>query len=122
MRQMNLTNVLLILFVSAISFAATCQRVPIYDHELCGDKGKLGAKCFHLLTDEIRAIQKEAWDDERFGQVCMKADAYANFKAALMKLCSAGRGCTWEDAQNIRNLGKRIKAFSAEALEAKALQ
>lgn len=114
MRQMTLINAWLILSAFILS-GATCQRVNIADHELCGDKGELGASCFHMLSDENRKLTYEEWEQERFGQICMKADAYANIKAALLKLCESSRRCTWQEVQDIKNLGKKVSRFSQEA-------
>lgn len=114
MRQTNLTSVLLILSAFVLS-GATCQRVTILDHEVCGDKGELGASCFHMLSDEKRKLSFEEWEVERFGQLCMKADAYANIKAALLKLCESSQRCTWQEIQDLENLEKKVIHFKKEA-------
>lgn len=113
MRPMTLTKGLLILSAFGLS-GATCNRVAIYDHELCGDKGELGARCFNLLSDGNRTIDFDTWAEERFGQICMKPDAFANFKGALLKLCNSSGRCTWQEKQDIKNLGKKLQAFNRE--------
>lgn len=113
MLRTNLTVAWLILSAFVLS-GATCQRVVINDHEICGDKGELGASCFHMLSDESRKLSFDEWAEERFGQLCMKADAFANIKAALLKLCDQTRRCTWQEIQDIKNLGKRVKVFNQE--------
>lgn len=114
MRRMSLTSALLTLFAFALS-GASCPRVEIADHELCGDKGTLGASCFHTLSDETRKLDFQEWEFQRFGQICMKAEAWANFKAALLKLCESSGRCTWQQIQDIENLTKRVEVFNQEA-------
>lgn len=114
MRRTILTSVTLILSVFVLS-GASCPKVPIRDHELCGDKGELGASCFHMLSDESRKLTYEEWESERFGQICMQPDAYANIKAALLKLCESSGRCSWQEKQDIKNLGKKVARFKKEA-------
>lgn len=111
MRRKNLMTVWLSLFVLNLS---ACSRVHILDHEICGDKGELGASCFHMLSDGHREIPLAEWDEERFGMLCLKADAYANFKAALLKLCDETDRCTWEDKQQIMAIGTKLNQFKAQ--------
>jgi len=118
MRRMNLISAWLTLFAFALS-GAGCARVLITDHELCGDKGELGASCFHILSDESRKIGFEEWEAERFGQICLKADAWANLKAALLKLCDSSGRCSWQEIQALESLGNRISVFEQEARAAR---
>lgn len=113
MRRMILTSGWLILSAFVLS-GATCSRVQIGDHEICGDKGELGASCFQMLSEGGRKLDFDQWAEERFGQLCMKADAYANIKAALLKLCDQTRRCTWQEIQDIENLGKKVGSFNKE--------
>ncbi len=117
MHRTILISAYLILFAFVFS-GATCQRVVINDHELCGDKGELGASCFHLLSDEKRKLDFDAWAALRFGQICMEADAYANFKAALLKLCDQTGRCTWQEIKDIKNIGKKVSSFKKELTNA----
>ncbi len=111
-----MTRNLLILFIWAaalVNSGATCQRVPIGDHEVCGDKGKLGATCFHFFSEGVTQLDFDAWAKHRFGSLCMNADAFANLKAALLKLCDGGR-CTRSEVRSILMLGTRIETFNNE--------
>jgi len=113
MRRKSLTVAWLTLSVFALS-GASCPKVKIRDHEICGDKGAMGAKCFHTLSAQTRTLDLEQWDDERFGQLCMKADAYANLKAALLKLCDSSRRCSWEQVKAIQTLGQNVSDFKRQ--------
>jgi len=92
---------------------ASCQ-VKLEDHEVCGDKGELGAKCFHLKSAGTRALSYEEWEEERFGQLCMKDTAFANLKKAILKLCDQTKRCTWEELQVIQKFDTRIQTFKKE--------
>lgn len=105
------TSVCLILL--KLSFSG-CGSIPVYDHELCGDKGELGASCFRLLSDGSRKLDFEAWQDERFGQICMTAEAFANLKTALLKLCDQTKRCDWQQVEAIKDFGKRVNNFKKE--------
>lgn len=107
------TSVLMSLFVFGLS-GASCPKVPIYDHEICGDKGELGARCRYWLSDGLRNLPLEQWDEERFGQMCMKPDAYSNITAALLKLCESSGRCSWQEKQDLKNLEKKISKFKKE--------
>lgn len=74
--------------------------------------GALGAKCFHTFSDEQRSIPADEWDDERFGMVCGKADAFADMKSALLRLCKISGRCTYEDVQTIRQFGAKLSRFN----------
>lgn len=74
-----------------------CQ-VTVKNMEYCGDMGDYGAYCFDTLQSNERQIDKEQWDVERFGQVCTKAENYAEMKKILLQLCSQ-TNCKYEDVQ-----------------------
>lgn len=102
-----------VLLISSV-FPA-CARIKIQDAEWCGDIGPYGAECFHTTTDEHRSIPKEQWDAERFGQLCTTPESFANWKAALLKLCKKTGMCTREEKRLIEDLGKRIETFDRKA-------
>ncbi len=93
---------------------SSCGMVRIGNHEVCGDKGPLGATCFRLVSDDSRKLSHAEWEQERFGQLCMKAEAYANLKAALLKLCGRTKNCTFEEREQIKALGMRVNKFKME--------
>jgi hypothetical protein len=110
MRRVILTVVWLSLFLCVLS-GATCQQVEIKDHEICGDKGELGAACFHTLTEQSRSLDFYEWEEQRFGWLCMPSDAFADLKATLLKLCESSHRCKYEDLEAITN---RIESFKKE--------
>lgn len=73
--------------------------------------GELGAAGFHTISDEERELTKEEWDEERFGMLCTKAENFANWKAALLKLCNVTRMCNYSTKKKIQNLSNRIQDF-----------
>lgn len=68
--------------------------------------GSYGASCFRTFSGYTRDIEKAQWDKERFGQVCGKPEAYADLKAALLKLCKKSKACSYEDIKKIQSFGK----------------
>lgn len=97
----------------ALSFASVSCAVQIKNAEWCGDMGAMGAHCFNTLSEEERELDKEAWDQERFGQVCTKVESFAEMKAALAKLCSRAR-CTFEEKQHIQIFYKQLNSFQTQ--------
>ncbi len=108
----NIETILLALFIGmGVLILSACAQVPIKDFEGCGDMGDSGAACFHSLTLESRDIPKPAWDKERFGQICLKAQAIADLKSEIEKLCSITDRCTKEEKQEIADFFSRVDAF-----------
>lgn len=108
---MILTSALLVLSGLILSGATCKPPIVIQDHELCGDKGPLGASCFHMLSDQNRKLSFDDWATARYGQICMQADAFANLKAALLKLCAESDRCTWQEIQAVELVAKRMTKF-----------
>ena len=90
---------------------SSCANVKIKNSEFCGDMGNLGASCFKTLSGETRDISPNDWDDERFGMICSKADTFADWKKAILKLCKMSRRCKYESKKNIKNFGKKVESF-----------
>jgi hypothetical protein len=75
--------------------------------------GQQGASCFNTISDNSRDIEKEAWDKERFGMLCTKAESFANWKEALLKLCTlAKKRCTYIAKKKIIEFTDRVDEFS----------
>lgn len=106
MFQKNSISALMILFAFALS---GCSTVEIKDHEVCSDKGELGARCGYMLSDRTRVLDFYQWQDERIGQLCLRSDGFGNLKAALLKLCDSTQRCKWEELQKIRTILERIE-------------
>jgi hypothetical protein len=91
----------------------SCSQVKIKDSEWCGDAGPYGASCFKTLSDNSRDIEKEEWDKERFGMICTKAENFAEWKIAILKLCKmAGRRCKYDVKQKVIRFNEKVEAFS----------
>jgi hypothetical protein len=88
--------------------------VQISDSEWCGDAGSLGASCFHTLSDQERDIEKDQWDQERFGMVCTSAETLAEWKAAILKLCKDTKRCDYETKKKIVEFGKKLRKVTNE--------
>lgn len=86
-----------------------CASVKIKNHELCVDKGLMGAFCAKTLSDEKREVDKSNWDSERMGMICAKSDVIADIKKALEKLCNETQGCTYEQVQAVKILEAMVE-------------
>ncbi len=95
----------------------SCAQVEIKDSEWCGDMGRDGAACFHTLTEESRDLDKPLWDQERFGQVCTTAQTFADWKAAIEKLCSVSGRCTYEQQELVKKFFQRVENFNGDNLK-----
>lgn len=87
----NLSILFLLILVSSCG-----HKVEIKDNEWCGDLGPYGATCTKMLSEEQRELTKEEWDTERFGMICGKAEAFANLKSVIQKLCVKNKKCEYE--------------------------
>lgn len=92
---------------------SSCARVDIKDAEVCLDGGKYGTRCFHMFSDEKRELTSQAWDQERFGMFCTNSDNFANWKAAILKLCGETKLCTYEIRQLVLEFAERADKTQA---------
>lgn len=93
----------------------SCARVAIKDAEWCADQGDFGAQCFNTISDKERYIEKEAWDEIRFGMLCTSSDSFANWKAAIKKLCSVNKNlCTYEEVETLEKLDQKFSKVEKE--------
>src|SRR5690348_7071519 len=95
------------------SLSLSCQRVRIKDGEHCADVGPLGAVCFMTLSDKTRDIPKEQWGEERFGQICSSPAVFADWKAAILKLCKISKSCTYDEIKDIQKFGENVEKVRA---------
>lgn len=81
--------ILFALGLSAFSVYASGCPVKIPNIQVCRDKGRLGAICAHWINPEAskEMVSFPAWNDKRFGMMCMSEASFANIKAAIEKLC-----------------------------------
>lgn len=87
---------------------SACAHVDITDTEWCATKPDGSALCFKTLSNARRSVEKDIWDVERVGQVCSTSDTFAEWKKAILKLCSKTRICRFEEVQVIRNFEKNV--------------
>lgn len=85
----NLKILFLLILVS-------CETAKVKNSEWCGDLGPYGATCFKIISEEKRELDKLSWDEERFGMICGKAEAFANLKEVIQKLCYKNKKCEYE--------------------------
>ena len=79
--------------------------------------GSAGATCFKTLSGETRDIEKEQWDQERFGQICSSADTFANWKKAILKLCRLSRRCSYDAKKKLIQFGDHVETYQLKLQE-----
>ncbi len=99
------------LILSGLS--TSCSHITIPDAEYCGDKGALGAACFHTLSDQSRQLTQVEWDSERFGQLCSSAETFAEQKKIILKLCKVTKACSYQEKQLLEKFGAKIARFQS---------
>lgn len=80
--------------------------------------GQEGAACFNTLSDLGRDIPKEQWDDERFGMLCTGSESFANWKAAILKLCDDTGRCDYEVKKAIQRMEQKLDSFKLRLKDA----
>lgn len=93
---------------------SSCASVNIKDGEFCGDLGSDGAECFTTLSGQSRTISPGDWDDERFGMICSKADTFANWKKAILKLCKLSKRCKYDVKKKIIEFGDNVESYQVK--------
>lgn len=85
----------------AILALVGCSKVQVPNTEFCADMGALGAACFYSDSDQERELEKDAWDQERFGMLCTTGESYGEWKAAILKLCSETNLCKRAETEKV---------------------
>lgn len=107
------TTVLLLLTTSLFS----CGHVSVFDKEGCADEGSLGAHCAHVFTSGTRNLDKDTWDNLRFGWICYDPGDDIQMKKEEEELCSIkGVTCDYQMKQQIHSFFKKLKALKKHAL------
>ena len=97
-------------------FLNSCASVKLKNSEWCGDLGNDGASCFNTHNDNIRDVLPEAWEKERFGMLCTKAETFADWKATILKLCKlAGNRCSYDEQKNLVIFMDKVNGFQKAA-------
>lgn len=94
---------------------SACAQVQINNAEVCGDLGDLGAACFNTMNTTAREIDKPAWDKERYGELCMTVQTFADFKSEIEQLCSLSGKCTDSQKKMVSEFFDRVDAFEFKA-------
>lgn len=107
-KKKNLKKLFGILFALGLF---SCAKVPIKNHEFCGDMGVFGAYCFFNLSDEEREISKQDWDNYRLGMICTSSESYADLKSTITKLCRETNRCKKEEIEKVNFFFERIDHY-----------
>lgn len=111
----RILNVLLpLLFASSLS--ACGARVILTDTEWCADAGERGAFCFRTLSSATRHVPEEQWTVERYGQICTTAPTFAEWKAALLKLCEDSGRCDFKTEEAIEKFARKASRARRKAV------
>lgn len=49
-----------------------------------------------MLSNKQRELTKVEWDQERFGMICGRPEAFGDLKQAIQKLCHKNKKCEYE--------------------------
>lgn len=101
---MNLKRSCLIL--SLLSLTSCTVKIP--DIEICADLSTLGATCVTSISGKQRDIEKEQWDKDRYGQLCMTSESYGEIKKAILKLCKNSNICVEEAKKQIDSVDANV--------------
>ena len=99
-----------LLIISSIWGVSCAQKTKIYDEEVCADLGKDGAHCNHTLKDAPQNYTKEAWDQVRYGWLCMDSQAFSDVESEIQELCLRA-SCTYVERQQLEEAASRIRAL-----------
>jgi hypothetical protein len=85
--------------MSLIGFLVSGCSLTVPNIEVCRDKGELGARCGFTNNGPSRDIPLDAWQQERFGQFCMKEVDFAKNQKFFEEACLLVKGCKIEDVR-----------------------
>lgn len=74
--------------------------------EVCRDKGELGAHCAFTNAGESYDLEKDEWDNRRFGQFCLSEEDFAADTKFAEQACEKMNGC---DIQKLRKEMKEMR-------------
>jgi hypothetical protein len=80
------------------AFLVSCS-LDVPNIEVCRDKGPLGARCNFTNVGEPRDIPPGVWEQERFGQFCMKEAGFAANQLFFEQACLLVKKCNLETVQ-----------------------
>ncbi len=119
-RSKQLATLLTVWLIAiGLEFCVSCGHVTVYDKEVCGDLGNVGAHCAHTLTDAKRDIPKAQWDRERIGYLCAKAEGWNDTETSLDQLCTTTNLCDFETRETLGRVKSRMRPVAKKALAAR---
>lgn len=119
-RSRKLTKSLSVGCVTLWLLSNGCAKIDIPDGEICGDAGPLGASCVTMLSGRERDLDKATWDRERFGQLCMRSEVYAEIKKSILKFCeSQPKRCEKEVEKHAEEVEKKLALATKKARHGK---
>ena len=71
-------------------------------------EGANGVVITHLFSTDVSSISLAAWNEISEGMTCMSAQAIADFKSELEKLCSEAP-CNQQDVATVKSAFARIQ-------------
>lgn len=113
LRKMTFVRSLLLL--SILTAISGCKSVTIPDTEWCGDMGNDGASCYHTIAPDSRQVTKAAWDAERVGMLCTKAETFASWKNLIEKLCHVSKDCDYQTQKRLTAFFDRSEVVATSA-------
>lgn len=87
------------LFIAVAAFFLASCSLTVPNIEVCRDKGPLGARCAFTNSGPSRDIPLETWEIARFGQFCMKEDAFAKNQLFFEQACELIKNCKVEEVK-----------------------
>ena len=83
---------------------SACGHVKVFDKEVCADLGVAGGHCAFTLANppKRRDIEKPAWDKERVGWMCMRAEDFSDAEDSIDSLCRSSNLCSYETKEQIK--------------------
>lgn len=114
MKRLKLHVALLIVLSSAI---VSCGHVKVFDKEVCADLGVAGGHCAFTLANppKRRDIEKAAWDKERIGWMCMRAEDFSDAEDAIDSLCRSTNMCDYETKEQLKTFRANTDSVARKA-------
>lgn len=110
---MQRTKLFILMAGLLITAASGCVgHVQVLDKEQCIDEGSLGAHCAHQYSTPTRDLDKNEWDNERFGWFCMNPDDTVESKKEWEIVCSIkGVSCDLQARKSVQQYIHRSYVF-----------
>lgn len=102
-----------------------CTQVQIRDETIYALKGPgAGAVSIHTLTPGMVDLSAIEWEqtqvnimNSRKAVMCMSSDSFADWKAAIEKLCSQGNYCTYETNKAVEKFFYKMEKLKKRSVK-----